>query len=204
MTALGRMRVFNVSAQFAVFAWAIVACFSHAATPLNRLVLSPTQFGPLPLTSNAMVSEAGLRQLFPDLKIKYEIGQGDSPDFHYFEGTDKQGNLIFAIKSFIEGESGNQQKSAAPVPLQLLEIFSPKVKDIHGVRVGGRVRDIVSKRGKNLEFGASHFDVFLGGASIYYNVATGKEQSPERLKLKDAEDKNWKIRSISWPSPAWE
>ena len=151
-----------------------------------------------------MVSEAGLTRLFSELNIKYEIGQGDSPDFHYFKGTDKEGNLIFTIRSFAKGNSGNLQKTAEPVPLQLLEVFSRKVTDIHGISVGARVRDIVAKRGKSLEFGASHFDVFLGAESIYYNVATGFEQSPENWKLQDAVDRNWKVRSISWPSPAWE
>lgn len=175
-----------------------------AADKSPALVLSQTSLGPLALGKGTKISEENLKKLFPDFTVTYEIGQGDSPDFHYFEVLDKKGELLFSISSFIEDDSAESKKTAAEVPIHLLQVYSAQITDSYGVRVGGRVKDILAKRGKALNFGAGHHDVYLGSGEIYYNIETGRDRSPEDFTLKDAIKGNWKIRSISWPGAAWE
>jgi hypothetical protein len=66
------------------------------------LVLTSESLGPLPLSRKTVVSESCLKKLFPKYRITHEIGSGDSPDFHFFRIIDKEGDLLFTIKSFIE------------------------------------------------------------------------------------------------------
>lgn len=182
-----------------------VAALLAAATSVAQgpLVLSPQSLGPLPLGKGATVSEQQLVKLFPQFAVTYEIGQGDSPDFHYFEVKDKKGDVVFAIKSFIE-ESAKSKKTDSAVSISILQVYGAQVRDSYGLKVGDHVKDIVKKRGRSLDFAAGHFDVSLGSGDIFYNIATGLEQSPENLKMEDAIKGNWRIRSISWPTPAWE
>lgn len=175
-----------------------------AADRSPTLVLSQTGLWPLALGKGAKISEESLKKLFPSFTVTYEIGQGDSPDFHYFKVLDRKGELLFAIRSFIEDESSANKKTAPlEVPIHLLQIYSARITDFYGVRVGDHVKDIIEKRGKTLSFGAGHHDVYLGSGEIYYNIKTGRDQSPENLTLKDATKGNWEIRSISWPEAAW-
>ena len=169
----------------------------------SPLLLTPSSLGPLPLGRGAKISERQLAKLFPDFIVSYEIGQGDSPDFHYFEVKDKNGVLVFTIKSFIKGESA-AKKLDSPVSISILQVYGPQVRDSYGLKVGDRVSDILKKRGKSLEFSAGHHDVSLGAGNVFYNVATQTGESPESLKVEDAVKGNWKIRSISWPTAAWE
>ncbi len=185
--------------------FALILVFtSHAAAACEALVLEPTCLGPLDLSgSPAKVSEEKLRKLFPQYVVKYEIGSGDSPDFHYFEVSTPQGEVLFSIQSFIE-EPSPSKKTSAEVPISLLQVQSRRVLDVYGVRVGDHVKDIIAKRGKNLDFGAGHHDALLGGGHIYYSLRTNSEQSPEGFTMQDATKENWEVRSISWPEAAWE
>jgi hypothetical protein len=90
------------------------------------------------------------------------------------------------------------------VPIELLQVRSRQIKDIYGLRVGDRVKDIIAKRGKDLKFGAGHHDVLMGDREIYYSIITGSDFSPEGFTMEDAVKGNWQIRSISWPEAAWE
>ncbi len=168
-----------------------------------RLVLTSSALGPLPLGKGTLVSESYLKKLFPHYSITHQIGSGDSPDFHYFEIIDKNGELLFTIKSFIEDEN-QQGQPPTGVHNDLLQVRSPRIKDIYGLRVGDRVKDIIKTRGKDLHFGAGHHDVYLGTGKIYYNMRTNSDWSPERLSLDDAMRGNWQVVSISWPEGAWE
>lgn len=176
---------------------------ASAADAEIEMVLSPAALGPLTLRNGASVSEELLKKLFPSLTVKYEIAQGDSPDFHYFEVSSPKGEILFSIQSFID-ESAPSKKTTSAVPIQLLQIYSRKIKDSYGLRVGDRVQDIIRKRGKALSFGAAHHDVHVGAGKIYYSLATGRESSPESFTLNDAVKGNWKIRAITWPEAAWD
>lgn len=184
-----------------VLAVAVTALAASAAEP--ALVLSPTSLGPLPLGKGATISEQRLKKLFPSYTVEYGIGQGDSPDFHYFEVKTPKGELLFTIQSFIE-EPNQNKKTTSEVPVHLIQIQSPKIHDIHGLRVGNRVKEIIAKRGKALDFGANHHDVYLGAAEIFYNIANPRDVSPEHLTREDAVKGNWRVRSISWPTAAWD
>lgn len=166
-------------------------------------MLGPTSLGPLALGKTATISEQQLKKLFPSYTVKYSIGQGDSPDFHHFEVTTSKGELLFTIRSFIE-KPKESKKTDAEVPIQLLRIHSPGIPDIHGLRTGNRVQDILAKRGQALEFGASHDGVYLGGAQIYYNIKKPADVSPDRLARGAAVKGNWQARSLSWPGPSWD
>ncbi len=190
-------------ARFAVvLSFALVALRGLAAETSPALVLSPKALGPLALGKGATVSEQRLKRLFPAYTVKYDIGQGDSPDFHYFEVVDSKGEVLFTIQSFIE--QGESKKTTSEVPIQLLQIHTRHIKDIYGLRVGDRVKDIIEKRGQALAFGASHHDVYLGGGEIFYNIANASDLSPEGLTREDAVKGNWQVRSISWPGSAWD
>jgi len=181
-----------------------MALVTQAAIAGEALVLSPTALGPLPLTGKpAKVSEAALKKAFPQYSVKYEIGSGDSPDFHYFEVATSKGEVLFSVTSFID-ESQKAEKTTSAVPISILQIHSKQIRDAYGLRVGDRVKDIIAKRGKDLKFGAGHFDALMGDGNIYYSLITGSEFSPERLTKEDAIKGNWQIRSISWPEAAWE
>jgi hypothetical protein len=170
----------------------------------DKLILSPTALGKLQLTGKrAMVSEAKLKKLFPQFVVKYEIGLGDSPDFHYFVVSNAKGEILFTIKSFIE-DSAEAKKTTAEVPVSLLQVGSKEIRDVYGLRVGDRVKDIIAKRGTDLKFGAGHFDALIGDGVIYYSLIKGSEFSPEDSTIEDAIKGNWQIRSISWPEAAWE
>jgi len=175
-----------------------------AASADKGLVLSPTALGPLPLTGKpAKVSEAKLKSLFPQYGVKYEIHSGDSPDFHYFEVSTPKGEVLFTIQSFGTWESP-PTKTTAEVPISLLQIRSKEIKDVYGLRIGDRVKDIIAKRGKDLKFGAGHFDALMGDGEIYYSLVPGPAYNAENLTKEDAIEGNWQIRSISWPEGAWE
>jgi hypothetical protein len=175
----------------------------YGAQSDTKLTLTSESLGPLPLSKETLVSESYLKQLFPKYKITHEIGQGDSPNFHYFEIKDSDGELLFTIKSFIE-DSDQQSKQPTAVRIDLLQVRSPRIRDVHGLRVGSRVKDIIKAIGRNLDFGAGHHDVYLGADRIFYNIRTNSEWSPERFTLNDAVRGNWQVISISWPSAAWE
>lgn len=185
-------------------AFLVLTAAAHAVFAGDALVLSPTALGPLPLTGKpAKVSETQLKKLFPEHSVKYEIGSGDSPDFHYFEVANRKGEVLFTIKSFIH-DSKEAEKTTSEVPISLLQIWSKQIRDVYGLRVGDRVKNITAKRGKDLKFGAGHHDALMGDGDIYYSLITGSEYSPERLTKDDAIKGNWQIRSISWPEAAWE
>ena len=194
----------TMPARFAVvLSFALAALPALAADTEPALVLGPKSLGPLALGKGATVSEQRLKKLFPAYTVKYDIGQGDSPDFHYFEVVDSKGAVVFTIQSFIK-EGAKSKKTTSEVPIQLLQIHGRHIKDIYGLRVGDRVKDIIKKCGETLDFGASHHDVYLGADEIFYNIANASDLSPERLTREDAVKGNWQVRSISWPGPAWD
>jgi hypothetical protein len=169
----------------------------------DSIVLSQTSLGPLRLTGKPpKISEAKLKALFPKYVVEYEIGSGDSPDFHYFEVRTRDGEVLFTIKSFIASDS--PRNTTGQVPISLLQIRSEKIRDEYGLRVGDHVEKIIAKRGSNLKFGAGHHDALIGNGMIYYSLKTDNRESPEGLTMEDAIKGNWQIRSISWPGAAWE
>ncbi len=187
---------------FFACALALTAPLSIASDQSEQLVLTQTSLGPLQLAKNAKVSVSLLKILFPSLLVKYEIGQGDSPDFHYFEVQDKKGTVLFSIKSFID-ETTAVKRTSTNVPMHLLRIASPTIRDEYGLHVGDNVKDVIAKRGESLSVSAMHHDIALGSKDIYYSIETSGE-SPESFTLKDAVEGNWKVRFITWPEPAWE
>lgn len=200
----------RVVLAWALLNWALPGGAVFAARAHHRpagqgpgWVLSATSLGPLKLYKGATVSEAMLKKLFRGYKVTYDIEQGDSPDFHYFEVVGHDGQPLFGIRSFID-EGRPQHKTTEPVPIDSVEVYSPLIPDSWGLRVGDPVRDILARRGKKLAFGAGHHDVTVGSNMIYYSLATDGDTDPSQYTLKDAVRHNWRIAFISWPDAAWE
>lgn len=166
-------------------------------------VFSAHALGPLKLYKGAKISVAKLKQLFPGYRVVYELGQGDSPDFHYFEVQTPDGQPLFSIRSFVD-DGVPDHKTSRAVPIDLVQVYSPLIADAWGLHVGDHVKDIMAKRDGHLEFGASHHDVYLGAEMIYYGLVTERKASPVVYKLHDAVERNLEIRFISWPEAAWE
>jgi hypothetical protein len=157
------------------------------------------------LGQGAVVSVDQLKKAFPGYRVTHEIRSGDSPDFHHFEIVRADGEVLFTIVSFLkEGQKRSLAGNLDAVPIDLLKVVSRRIADKYGIRVGDRVAGIIRARGENLQFGAGHFDVYIGGDRIFYNVATTSNFSPETLTFADAKRQNWKIVSMSWPTGAWE
>lgn len=188
-------------------AFLALAVAAHSAAAGDALLLSPTALGPLPLTGKpAMVSVAKLRKHFQGHLVTYRIGSGDSPDFHYFEVANSKGEVLFTIKSFID-ESEEATETESEVPISVLQIRSKDIRDVYGLRIGHRVKDIIAKRGKDLNFGVGHFDALIGSGNIYYSLEITDRpagQPIDALTIEDAVKGNWQIRSLSWPQAAWE
>jgi len=189
-------------AKIITFLMLIVAI--EATLAADAIILSSSSLGPLQLTDRPVtVSEAKLKKLFPEFSVKYEIGSGDSPNFHYFQVADADGRVLFSIQSFIV-EPNKAEKTTSEVPVSLLRILSSQIPDEYGLHVGDRVKDIIAKRGNDLKFGVGHMDGLMGDGYIYYSLLTDSEANPESLTKEDAVNGNWRIRFISWPEAAWE
>ena len=174
----------------------------HAA---DEFTISPTALGPLKLPfGHATASKAKLQRLFPKFTIKYGIGQGDSPNFHIFEVSSPSGELLFAIKSFIE-EGKSDKETAAEVPISILSVYSRTIPDSYGLRVGDSASKVIARRGKNLKSGWGHFDFLAGDGLIFYRFGNNEKHSvDEPFSLESAAREDLRIQSISWPGPAWE
>jgi hypothetical protein len=183
---------------------AISAC-SALGTRSNALVLTANGIGPLGLYPDAVISVESLTKQFPEYRITHDVRSGDSPDYHRFEIAGADGEVLFTIASFLkEGQEPTITRDADTVRIDLLKIVSRRIPDSFGIRVGDRVADIIRARGENLTFGAAHFDVYLGGDQLFYNLRTGSDWSPEQFSFADAKRENWGIISMSWPTGAWE
>jgi hypothetical protein len=159
----------------------------------------------MPLNREPTISVDYLKKHFPNRRITHEIQSGDSPDYHHFMVATVEGDVLFTIMSFLkEHQVSSIGQRLEAVPIDLLKIVSPTIPDEHGIRVGNRVADVIRARGENLHFGTAHFDVYVGGNQIFYNLRTGSDWSPENLTFADAKRADWEVASISWPTGAWE
>ncbi|MEA5445562.1 hypothetical protein VCB98_07000 [Gammaproteobacteria bacterium AB-CW1] len=194
-----------------LFTIIMTLCGSIALADSPKHVLGENSLGPWKFSEDPVVSREILKEHFPDHTIIYDVGQGDSPDFHYFEVKSVSGDVLFSVRSYSNWEDGPlEPEPDAEVPLHLLEVRSPKIADSHEIRVGDRVSDIIDARGDGLAFGPRHFHVYMGDGNIYYNLVveseseSGIQRSPEGIERAEAIEGDWKVVSISWPGPAWD
>lgn len=184
----------------------ILVLIANITVHSENLVLFEDKIGGLALSAQTRVSVESLSSIFPNLKVVHGIGQGDSLDFHYFELMNSNHELMFKIKSFITGANYDE----AEVPIDILVVYSKLISDQYGVSIGFRYEDVVKARGEALEFGASHFDNYLGRHQIWYTFTVrveteieGLYESPERIKIGALVTENPMVNSISWPKPRW-
>ena len=184
----------------------LLVCLLTAGATAGELILKSDSLGPLKLDRDTRVSLKKLAELFPEYKVTHEIAQGDSPDFHYFEVTDKNGETIFYISSYIDE---NTQRNAKDVDIDLLVIESPSIKDQYGIHPGMYYTDIIQRRNEKLEFGANHHDYHLGTGKIWYALSSVDiynkftNLGTDEIKLDNIKSVNPKIIELSWPIPRW-
>jgi len=186
---------------------AIVFLFTVASAQAQELVLYENKLGPLKLTKGTKISKKILAKLFPEYSVSYIIGQGDSPDFHYFRVLDSYGNIVFTISSFIENSA---DANAKEVDIDILEVRTEAIRDQYGVSIGKKLSDVISMRGEDLKFGANHFDYHIGKGNIWYALSAGEintkfgYMNPTKASVEDARKANPKVIGISWPRPRWD
>ncbi len=175
------------------------------------LILTSKGIGDLALSESTLVNKNIVEDKFPQYKVKTGIGQGDSPDFHWIKIFTKTGELIFTIYSYFD-ESVNE--STKKFDIDLLVVSSSLVKDEYEVKVGDSLEKVISLRGKGLEFGANHYDNYLGKNKIYYGFQVALDEAtrktgvgymnPDGVTFEYALKDNPKIDRISWPGPSWD
>ena len=178
---------------------------------ISDLTLKSDSLGPLKLSQEVNISEDYLKEIFPDFDVSYEIGLGDSSDFHYFEVSTKEGDLLFTISSYLEYENYEQGtlKNPDDIRIDILTVYSDQIEDQYGIRVGDSSQKVVDKRGTDLQFGAAHHDIWVGSGMIYYAIPlppTGigePDRSPNQVTQAEVYEGNWPISSISWPTSKW-
>ena len=139
---------------------------------ISDLTLKSDSLGPLELSQEVNISEDYLKNIFPDFDVSYEIRSGDSPDFHYFEVSAKEGDLLFSISSYLEYENYEQGtiKNLDDIRIDILTVYNNQIEDQYGIRVGDGYQKVVEKRGTDLQFGAAHHDIWVGSGMIYYAI----------------------------------
>ena len=175
------------------------------------LILKSDSLGPLELSQEVNISEDYLKEIFPDFDVSYEIGSGDSPDFHYFEVSTRGGDLLFSISSYLEYENYEQGtiKNPDDIRIDILTVYSNQIEDQYGIRVGDGYQKVVEKRGTDLQFGAAHHNIWVGSGMIYYAIPlppTGigePDRSPTLVTQAEVYEGNWAVSSISWPTSKW-
>ena len=184
---------------------AIVAAqtFGQAPAAAQQLILTRASLGPLPLEEGMVVSLANVRSLFPSFDVTQSIGGGESGDYPVIR-VGAAGARLFSIV----GVSGSSE-TASEFPVAYLVVESPQIADEHGIRVGDTYRDVVTRRGSQLRFGAAHHDIFAGDDQIYYTIAmpapaaNEPDRSPESVTPEEVLAGAWRISRISWPAWVW-
>ena len=169
----------------------------------EKILLTESTIGGLPLSTTTQVSLADLQAQFSGYQVIEGFGQGDSPDFHYFEVLDSSQELVLRMYGF-----GFSATNAQPqYPIDLLVVFSPRVIDQFGVSLGMTYHEVTQLRNGPFEFGANHFDNFLGAGKIWYgfdlNSTENVPLNPEDFTVSDLRKNNPRVAAISWPSPRW-
>ena len=179
----------------------------------DDFLLARNSIGSLQLEKGSFVSVELIKQKFPDHNITYRIQSGDSPDFHYVIVRNKDGSVLFTIKSFFDESIDENSKE---FDIDILISSSRDVVDEYGVRVGDSISKVIRTRGRDLNLYANHFDNSVGKDEIYYQFdipMTAEEiennlgvnyKNPEKVTLEEVITKNPTITSISWPRPRWE
>ena len=175
------------------------------------IIFLDSAIGPIKFSNHLPLSVALLKQMFPGYTINSEIGQGDSPDFYYFEISNRKGSI--SIYSYIEYAPSDNGVIKTPQPNNItadrIEVTTPTITDQFGLKVGDTYQDIQAKRGGQLEKGNTHHQKYIGNEGLFYTLWGDFDNkplhdvSPEDIPYEQVIKHNWQIQSISWPRPAW-
>lgn len=154
------------------------------------------------------VSVRALRAAFPGCVVKVRCGQSDGPDLWSYDVTAPGGEGLFTIYSGLDGRCDAlpaKDAPAAPTKIDVLVVRTPRIPDVHGVRVGMPTKDVLRLRKQALDFGAVHHEVALGAPPIYYLLwaeAQG-DRDPGRVERAELANAGWRVTRLSWPYAAW-
>ena len=169
----------------------------------QQLVLTRDSLGPLPLAEGMIISLESVRSFFPSFDVTRGVGGGENGDYALI--AVKAGD---APRFSIIGVPGSSE-TASEFPVAYLVVESPEIVDHYGIRVGDTYRDVVSRRGPQLSFGATHHDLFAGEDEIYYGIAmpppgaNEPDRSPENVTQVEVLEGGWRVSQISWPTWVW-
>ena len=172
--------------------------FGNIQAKEEKLILTINSIGEMPISKGMDISIHKIMKHFPYHKVTQEIGFGDSPDFHLFTVSTREGEELISFISFIEKQEEYEQ---GIVKLNEVVIYSSTIKDEYGVSPGMPVSKVLELRNE-LEFGARHSDNYLGKDKIWYLFSV--EGIHGTQVTRDAAIKaNPKVDVISWPYPRW-
>ena len=146
---------------------------------------------PIDLSSLYQIS-----QNFPYYKVTQRIGQGDSPYFHSFTVSNWKGEELIEFISYIN-EIEDYEK--AIVKLDEVITCNKKVKDGFGVSPQSKFK-VAQKSRKDMTYGDSHMDNFLGKGKVWY-LFTFPNGLSNRSSRELAEKFNPEIQCMNWPYP---
>jgi len=179
-----------------MFSWSAVSEVRDVKPAL--MTITNNAVGSFSLIKEKEISLNILRKAFPRFRIIHEIGMGDSPDFHRFTVIERFNNEeLFSLRSYISDDSGYEKQN---VPLHEVVVYSDRIVDEFGVKVGMRVEE-AAKRRDSLKLGRGHHGYFFGADQLWYHfpsAAEGVLQPSELLELKSP------IKVMSWPEATWQ
>ncbi len=170
----------------------------------NDLVLTGSGLGELELKKGALISIQLLQDKFPNYKIRHQIIPGISKKYHHIKVSSESGEFMFSIRSFFDEKTN---ENSLEYDIDQLVIYSSKIPDQFGIKVGDNISEVFSARGKSLEFLAPNlFRNAIGKNLIYYQFkmppndsGTGSFRDPKSVTMQEAVSSNPQITSISWP-----
>jgi len=181
--------------RYLIFCVWLISSISAAQ---DKIILTDTSIGDMPIEVGAKISLYKIKQYFPYYKVTQQIASGDSPDYHlYVVSTYENEELIYFI-SYIN-EPDEYEKSI--VKLDEVIIHTSIIQDQYGVTPNMTISEAIEKR-KYLKFGAGHMDNYFGNGKIWYMFSVNQTHGTQVTK-EMAVIENPKIQSVTWPIPRW-
>ena len=180
----------------------IALFFSSSMCLAENLIQTASSLGKLQLEKGRLISVQLLQDKFPSYKVAHQIVSGFTKKHHYIKVTSQSGEFMFSIGSFFDEEI---DEKSLMYDIDQLVIYSSKISDQFGIKVGDNLAQVFSARGKNLELLAPNlFRNAVGKDLIYYQFQMPSDNSsgyrdPESVTLQEVINANPSITSISWP-----
>lgn len=171
---------------------------SCVSTQQNKMMLTNTSIGDMPIGVGKEISLADIKQYFPLYTVSHKIASGDSPDYHLYVLSSQEGEVLVSFISYINQPDGYKNSR---VKLDEIIVHSSKIQDQFGVTPNMAINQALAKR-NNVKFGAGHTNNYLGNDKIWYMFSVNQLHGTQVTKA-IAVAANPNIESITWPNPRW-